>query len=138
MTPDELEKRGKAFFDKLHVDDKAALKWFLTGQIQNILANEHGIGGSKDVSYQVRARADERINQLLKDDQFLENLAQRLADKHGSRTNYPKMVLDATEKGVREALSKSIGHAAQRVKIKVFIEPDPLETSGEPENFAKF
>ena len=137
MNDDELEARGKSLFERMAHDDKRALKRFLTGQIQNILANQHGIGGSKGVAQQVRSRADERINTLLNDEAFLERLAQKLADKHGSRTNYPKLVLDATEKGVRQALEKTIGQAASRVKIKVYVEPDPNEPEVTP-GFAQF
>ncbi len=137
MTDDELEKRGEKFFNKLHPEDKEALKWFLTGQIQNILANEHGIGGSKGIAQQVRTRADERIQQLITEDEFMERLAQRLADKHGSRVNYPKMINDAVERTVNAYCAKAAGDAAARVKVHVYIEPDPSEPE-EATNYGKF
>ncbi|QNH71707.1 hypothetical protein V1VFAS_135 [Rhizobium phage V1VFA-S] len=136
MTEEELEKRGAAFFDKLHPDDKKALKWFLTGQIQNILANEHGIGGSKGVREAVREMANSRVNSLINDQAFQEKLAERLASK--SRINFTKLIEKAAETEAQKAIEKAAGYAARRVKIKVFIEPDPEEAASQAPNFGTF
>ena len=135
MTEEELELRGKRVFDHFSHEDKTALKWFLTGQIQNILANEHGIGGSKGVRDQVRQRADERVTALLNDEAFLEKLAERLAAAR--KINFAKLITDAAQKAAEEAIQKAAGYAASRVKVHVYIEPEP-ETGGPADDYGKF
>lgn len=135
MTEEGLEKRGAAFFDKLHPDDKAALKWFLTGQIQNILANEHGVGGSKGVRDAVQEKANERINTLLNDELFLEKLAERLAAAR--KINFAKVITETTQKVAEAEIEKVAGYAARRVKVQVYIEPEP-EPGGPADGYGKF
>lgn len=136
MTEEDLEKRGAAFFDKLHPEDKMALKWFLTGQIQNILANEHGVGGSKGVRDAVQEKAHERISSLVNDQAFQEKLAERIASK--SRINFTKLIEKAAEVETLKAIEKAVGYAASRVKVKVFIEPDPEDGPSQAPDFGKF
>lgn len=135
MTPEELEKRGKQVFDRFTPEDKAALKWFLTGQIQNILANEHGIGGSKGIKEAVREKASERINQLIGDKEFQVRLAERLAAER--RIDFAKLITDAARKETEKQIEQIAGYAARRVKVSVSIEPDPEEPVG-AEGFGKF
>jgi hypothetical protein len=135
MTPDELEARGKRFFDKLHPEDKAALKWFLTGQIQNILANQHGIGGSKGIREAVQEKASQRINQLIGDKEFQIRLAERLAQER--RIDFPKLIIAAAQKEAEKQIEQAAGYAARRVRVHVTIEPDPERPAG-AEGFGQF
>lgn len=135
MNDDELVARGKTLFERMANDDKRALKRFLTGQIQNILANEHGIGGSKGIREQVRARADERVNSLINDERFMEQLAERLAAK--SRINFSKLITEAAHREAAAQIEKAVGRAASRVKVQVYIEPEQ-EQSAADDAFGKF
>lgn len=135
MSPDELEKRGAKFFDKLDPEDKQALKWFLTGQIQNILTNEHGIGGSKGIREAVQEKANQRINQLVGDKEFQNKLAERLAQER--RIDFPKLILGAAQKEAEKQIEQAAGYAARRVKVSVSIEPDPERPVG-TEGFGQF
>lgn len=134
MTKDSAA-HDKGVFEKMDQDDKVALKRFLTGQIQNILANEHGIGGSKGVLNEARRRVDERVDAVVKDDEMLEKLASLLARK--VNVNFAKLVTDAAQKVAEQAIKKAAGDAAARVKISVFIEPDPQEPE-EAQGFGAF
>jgi hypothetical protein len=125
MTDEELERRGKQVFDKFSTADKDALKWFLTGQIQNILANEHGIGGKKDIASQVDRRVEARIASFASDDKLMQRLATLLAKDR--RIDFAKLITDAARHEAQDAIKKAAGTAASRVKVHVFIEPDPNE-----------
>jgi arginine decarboxylase-like protein len=134
MTPEELEKRGKQFFDKLNPDDKAALKWFLTGQIQNILTNEHGIGGTKDVSVQVGRRVEQRVQALTNDDDFLRKLAESIVSNR--RLSVDTIMTKAIEAQCRKLVDEKIKAAVDPIRINVSIAKEIPE--GSPAGYAQF
>lgn len=136
MTEDEkLDQKGYRLFSAMSEDDKRALKRFLTGQIQNILANEHGIGGQRSSKNAAAEAAREAVNKVMIRDDFLDMVCNRIVAAR--RTNIDGLVKAAVEKSADQAVARVVGAAASRISVKVFVEPE-LPAEGMPDNFAKF
>jgi uncharacterized protein YajQ (UPF0234 family) len=139
-----MTKTENEVFDRLHPDDKRALKRFMTGQIQNILANEYGIGGTKTLKGQVeQAIAEEvqrQINRLMDGDRLIETIADRLvATYHRQRGKAQEELKNAIREETRKAIADIVGEAAGRVQINLSIAQAPTrEPTDQNPNFGRF
>lgn len=114
----------------LNQDDKKALKHFMTGQIQNVLANEYGIGGKR----RLQSVMDSAIQKAVLSDPFVERFVAVILRKQ--KMDFNKIITAAIEKASREIVTEHFKAAADRVKININVEPEA--PAGMPENFGIF
>lgn len=117
-------------FEQLHPDDKRAIKRFLTGQIQNILANEHGIGGKKNIAIALNRQVKVAVNQ----DDYLQKMANAIL--RARRLDIDKMVTAAVTSAAQEMVADRLDAAGKAIKIHISIAPEVPEDS--PEHFGQF
>ncbi|SCW95902.1 hypothetical protein [Ancylobacter rudongensis] len=130
----------------MHPDDKRALKRFMTGQIQNILANEYGVGGSKRlksiVEDAVRAEVARRTK-FMEEPAFLERMAGALVTGYRTgknREDAAKLMAQIAREEMKLAIKEVVGEAASRLHITLSIEAPPPapDEPPKPDNFARF
>ena len=133
LTEEDLEKRGKRFFEKLNPDDKSALRSYITGQIRNVLANEFGIGGRASVENDIKAAARDRVEKVLGDADFLAlNIEKILKTRSYNMISIIEKVAAAE---AQKALADRFNDAAKEITFYVSVEQ---KEKMQPENFGKF
>ena len=134
MNPDEeLKEKGEKVFLSLSGDDKRALKRFLTGQIQNILANEHGIGGRRDAVSEATTAVTAIVEKRFNDGDYLATIIERILQtrSHG----LIGIVEKVAAKLAKEALLERFNDAASQITFNVSVEEKAVAL---PENFGRF
>ena len=105
------EDPGKAVFMKLSPGEQHDLKRFITGQIQNILANEYGVGGTKTL----KSHLDTSIAQQLNHEKFIESVAARIL--HSNRIDAKSVINKALETAAKKAIAEIVGEAASNIHV---------------------
>lgn len=124
-------ERGEVVFVKLSEGERNDLKKFMTGQIQNILANEYGIGGTKTLKSQL----DGAIAAQLNHDQFVDKIASRILHSH--KINAAGVIKEALQAAAKKAVSDIVGEAASNIQVTFHIgEAKPAELNND--QFGKF
>lgn len=134
MNPDEeLKEKGEKMFLSLSGDDKQALKRFLAGQIQNILANEHGIGGRRDAVSEATTAVAAIVEKKFNDGDYLATIIERILQtrSHG----LIGIVEKVAAKLAKEALLERFNDAASQITFNVSVEEKAVAL---PENFGRF
>lgn len=130
-------------FVRLHPDDKLALKRFMTGQIQNVLANEYGIGGSKGLKGEITRTIREEVASQLRSINDVEHFAERVADAllrkyRGDRGLARKEVEKAIRDAAKEAIADVVGMASKQISVAFSIKEEREKVSDQNPNFGRF
>jgi hypothetical protein len=131
-TDPEME-HGKRIFASMTAEDKQALKRFLTGQIQNILSNEHGIGGRADTVSTIQHNIERKIEKKLLDDEYLGQIIKKVLD--GRAVSLMGIIDRAVAKEAQNALQDRFNEAARMITFNVSVEEKEIKR---PDNFGKF
>ncbi len=131
--------KGKAVFEKLSEEDRRALKRFLTGQIQNILANEHGIGGSANAAVQkeiIRKEIAKQVELKFSSPEVLRNVVEESIRLTG-RGTFVRVVEGVLRDEIRNAFQGHIREAVERICLDVFVKEKTKPETEHP-NFGVF
>lgn len=128
-----MRSAGRGFSKKLHIEDKAALRSYLTGQIRNILANEYGIGGRASVEGELKIAARQRVDHVLNDADFLASTIERILKTRSY--NLISIIEKVAAQEAKAALKERFSEAAEHITFTVSVEQKQKDA---PENFGKF
>ena len=116
--------------DMLHPEDWKRLKRFMTGQIQNVLANEWGIGGQRKLKNQIesliRAEFEATHKRLNSENQLLDRIADRIAGgRFAKKAAAKEMLQEAIETAVEREIEELVRATVARITLNVNVSDNP-------------
>lgn len=126
-----------------HSEEWRAMKHFITGQIQNVLANEWGIGGSRNFKNQVESMIQKEISRqienLTTNDRFYEVVADRILrakfqNKGSARDELKAAIRVATDKAIADLVKNTIA----KISVGVSVDPAPGVNDGDPKSDPRY
>jgi histone H3/H4 len=120
--------------ERLHPDDKRDLKRFMTGQIQNVLANEYKIGGTKtlrgEIAKAIESEVQRQLKSLTEGDRFVERVVDTLLRtyRHEAGGKAKEMAQKAINSAIREQAKEIAEKAVSGLSVSINVNS----------NFARF